>query len=223
MERSKRARLSWAGGVAAAVLLLAAPARADFDFQLSATAGGGWLRERPMLTADSLSTSLREFPRQDLRPRGGIAMAAVGMDAELVLDDRYRVLLFGGNLSWAVGSYDTTITSYDGSIARLRPWTALRGDILLPGIGQRWKHRRYMFGAAIRGGVTVYSEEGTVVTGRDSHDLELSAGGLLVQLELEACKRLDPTTRACLTVVPRVYEHQILNGFLAGIRMEWGR
>lgn len=222
-ERSISRRRWGALAAFAACFTLAAEARADFDFQLSLTGGGGWMRTTPNLSAANVSTSARDMAGRDIRSRTGLALAGAALDAELVIDDRYRVPLFGGGLAWAVGPYDTTITSHDGSIARLRPWTSFKGDILLPGIGRRFKHRRYMFGAAVRGGISFFSMNGNVAAGAEQAELDLTARTWLVQIELEACRRLDPSTRLCLMVAPRVYEHELLNGFTAGIRMEWGR
>jgi hypothetical protein len=150
-------------------------------------------------------------------------MFGVGADVELTVDDRWKVPLVGGNAAWAVGSYDTVLTSFDGSIAHVRPWSTFRGDLLLPGIGRRWKHRRNMWAAAIRTGVSFATVDGAVAAGAESVPLDLSARTLLVQVELEACRRLDPTTRVCLQLVPRLYEHELLNGLTFGLRMEWGR
>jgi hypothetical protein len=53
--------------------------------------------------------------------------------------------------------------------------------------------------------------------------MDLRAASFLVQAELEACRRLDPTTRLCLQVAPRIFDHELLNGVMFGLRMEWGR
>ncbi|MBX3216965.1 MAG: hypothetical protein KF850_33340 [Labilithrix sp.] len=201
----------------------ASEARADVDFQVATTVSGAWLRETPDLDAKSVTTSARDVRAGRVRTGGGLAMAGVGGDVELTIDDRWKVPLFGGMFFWAVGSYDATITTFDGSIARLRPWTTVRGDFLLPGVGRRWKHRRNMWGVAVRTGVSVAAMGGSVAAATETAALEMSAGTFLLQLELEGCRRLDPTTRACLQVVPRLYEHQLLNGLTVGLRMEWGR
>lgn len=158
-----------------------------------------------------------------LRTGRSIGMLGVGADVDLTLDDRWKLPLFGGNVWWAVGPYDALMTSFDGSIARLRTWSTFRGDILLPGIGRRWKHRRNMWAAAVRSGISFTTMGGTVAAGTETVPLDLSAATFLVQVELEACRRLDPTTRVCLQVVPRLYEYELLNGVTFGVRMEWGR
>ncbi|MBX3201159.1 MAG: hypothetical protein KF894_23675 [Labilithrix sp.] len=212
-----------AGALVLVASFSAGDARADFDFQVATMVSGAWLRETPDFNAKGVTTSARDIGAGRVRTRGGLAMAGVGGDVELTIDDRWRVPLFGGMFFWAVGSYDATITSFDGSIARLRPWTTMRGDFLTPGVGRRWKHRRNMLGVAVRTGLSVTTIGGHVAAGGETAPLEMSAVTFLLQLELEGCRRLDPTTRACLQVVPRLYDNQLLNGLTVGLRMEWGR
>lgn len=226
----QRGHTPWSGvrrrtcaGVAFALFVASRDARADFDFQLATSCSGAWLRRTPTLSATSISTSARDIAPGEIKTRGGLAMLGVSADIDLTLDDRWKVPFVGGSAYWAVGSYDAVVTSFDGSIARLRPWSTFRGDLLLPGLGYRWKHRRNMIGANVRTGVSFASMGGTVASGAGTVDLSLSASTFLVQVEVEACRRLDPTTRVCLQVVPRIYEHELMNGFTVGLRMEWGR
>lgn len=213
--------------VALAVVLLGAtarPAHADWDFQLGTTLAGGWLRETPTYTTEKLSTSARDLRESSVRSRGGLAMMGLGFDLDLVIDDRWKVPTLGANTFWAVGSYGTLITSADGSVARLRPWSTWRADLLLPGIGRRWKHRRYMIEAALRTGVSWVQVGGSVAAGSGRVELgDTQAVTFLVQAEIEGCRRLDPTARVCIQIVPRLYEHSWLNGGTIGVRYEWGR
>ncbi len=214
-------------GVCAIVLVatcaVASDARADFDFQFATSFGGGWLRETPTFTAKPVSTSAREMGEGLVKTGRSVGMLGVGLDLDLTIDDRWKVPLFGGNAWWTVGSYDALVSSLDGSVANLRTWSTFRGDVLLPGFGRRWKHRRNMWAAAVRSGVSFATMGGTVAAGSESYPIDLSAVTFLVQVELEGCRRLDPTTRVCLQVVPRLYEYELLNGVTFGVRMEWGR
>ncbi|MBX3209101.1 MAG: hypothetical protein KF764_28975 [Labilithrix sp.] len=212
-----------AASFVASASLCASDARADFDFQLGTSVSGAWVRRAPDFTSKAVTTSARELGAKTARAGSSLAMIGFGGDVELTIDDRWKVPLFGGNFHWAVGEYDAAITSLDGSIARLRPWTVIRGDFLLPGIGRRWKHRRNMWAAAVRSGFSVAGMAGSVAAGAETVPLELTAQTFLLQLELEGCRRLDPSTRVCLQVVPRLYDHQLLNGLTFGIRMEWGQ
>jgi hypothetical protein len=123
----------------------------------------------------------------------------------------------------AVGSYDTIVTSADGSIARARPWTTYRLDVLLPGIGYRMKHRRYMFVASVRTGISALHMSGSVAGGTGETLAALSGVSGVLQVELEACRRLDPVTRVCAQVAPRIYDFGFMNGATLGLRVEWGR
>jgi hypothetical protein len=212
-----------AGLLVVATCLSSNRARADFDFQIATSVSGGWFRQTPTFTSKAITTSAREIGEGRIRTGKSLAMLGIGADTELVIDDHLRVPVLGGNVAWAIGPSDATVTSLDGSIASVRPWSTFRGDILLPGVGRRWKHRRNMWGAAIRSGISFATMGGTVAAGAESVALELMAATFLVQIELEGCRRLDPTTRVCLHVVPRLYEYELLNGVTFGLRMEWGR
>jgi hypothetical protein len=80
-----------------------------------------------------------------------------------------------------------------------------------------------MVSFAIRTGASRIGMDGTVAGGASMTNLQLSRWTFLAQIEVEGCRRLDPTFRVCLQVVPRVYEHTLLNGLSIGFRMEWGR
>ena len=218
-------RRAWAvvGMLVAPMCLVSQDARADTDFQIATHVSGAWLRQMPSFGAKEVTTSARELADGRIRTAGGLAMMGLGADVELTVDDRWKVPLFGGNAFWAIGSYDAIITSHDGSIARLRPWSTIRGDLLLPGVGHRWKHRRNMWAAAVRTGVSFATMGGSVAAGTETVPLELDAATFLVQLELEGCRRLDPSTRVCLQVVPRLYEHELFKGVTFGLRFEGGR
>lgn len=198
-------------------------ARADWDFQIGAMASGGWLRETPDLESDAVSLDSRRIGEGRLRSRGGIAMLGIGSDAEFTIDDRWKVPVGGAQLWWATGSYDSVNTSFDGSIAQQKPWTAYRIDLLFPGFGRRIKLRRNMVSFAVRTGASRIRMDGSVAAGTTSTEIELTKWTFLAQVEVEGCRRLDPSTRICLQIAPRLYEHSFLNGLSIGFRMEWGR
>jgi hypothetical protein len=198
-------------------------ARADFDFQLSMGANARWMRAAPAMAAPRLTTFTREIAGGDVPMRGGTTMLGGYVDAAVVLDDRFLLPLIGGGYYAAGGSYDAVITSRDGSIVRMQPWTTESLDIYLPGLGYRVKRRRWLFGAAVRTGVSFLAMEGLLADGIEWSPLETKRTTFLLQAELEVCRRLDPTTRVCLQVAPRIYDHTLLNGVMFGLRAEWGR
>jgi hypothetical protein len=140
-----------------------------------------------------------------------------------IVGDRWSIPGFGVGAYGAVGSYPAIVTSVDGSIARVRPWSTYAVDVLLPGIGYRIKQRRFMFSASVRTGVSLMHVGGSVAGGADEQQFSLSGASPLLQAELEVCRRLDPVTRACLQVAPRLYDFGIMNGAIFGLRVEWGR
>ncbi len=212
-----------AGGVLVCAIAAPAEARADFDFQLAIGTNARWLRSTPTLAAPAVLTSARDLPAGKVPMRGGQTMLGGYVDTALTLDDRWVVPLIGAGAWHAAGSYDAVITSRDGSIVRARPWTTFSGELLLPGLGYRVKKRRWMFGAALRTGVGWLTMDGVQASGAEADPVELSAGTFFVQAELEACRRLDPVTRLCLQVAPRVFDYELMNGATFGLRVEWGR
>lgn len=213
------------GGSALLAGFAAPPAHADADFQLASWFGAGWMRQAPDLKlTESVELGTRELAAQSrLANRGSRALVGGGVDTTLVLDDRWLVPLFGGSFHAALGPYDGTYTSVDGSLARLRPWSATRVDILLPGLGLRAKHRRWMWGAEVRAGISGYQENVSIASAASSMSAEASAVTFLAVGRLEACRRLDPVTRLCLDVQPRLYDFSAMNGVMFGLRIEWGR
>lgn len=207
----------------AGTMLFPKDARADFDFQLSMGMNARWMRATPAMKAPQLTTFAREIEAGDVPMRGGTTMLGAYVDSAVTLDDRWVLPLFGGGYYHALGSYDAIITSRDGSIVRMQPWTADSVDIYLPGVGYRLKRRRWMFGASIRTGASFLAMEGLLADGVEYVGLETKRVTFLLQGELEACRRLDPTTRVCLQVAPRIYDHELLNGVMFGLRAEWGR
>jgi hypothetical protein len=207
----------------AGILLVPTDARADFDFQLTLGTNARWMAATPAMSAPQLTTFTREVAAGDIPMRGGMTMLGVFVDAAVTLDDHWVLPLFGGGYYHAVGSFDAVISSQDGSIVRMQPWTTDSLDIYLPGLGYRIKRRRWMFGAAIRTGASFLAMEGLLADGVEWAAMETKRTTFLLQAELEACRRLDPTTRVCLNVAPRIYDHSVLNGVLFGLKAEWGR
>ena len=113
----------------------------DWDFQFAAFVNGGWLRETPSMSADAVSLESRRIGEGALRSRGGVAMLGIGADTELTFDDRWKVPVLGLQGWFPVGRYDAVNTSFDGSVAQLKPWTAsrIRNQPSMP--PRRWRGR----------------------------------------------------------------------------------
>lgn len=209
--------------VGVAIALFARPAHADVEFQFATNVNAAWMREAPRLGASAVSTSARDIGEGKVATRGGLFLAGGAFDLELTVDDKWKVPLIGAGLYANVGERDAVVSSLDGSAVRLRPWTAVRGDVLLPGVGRRWKQRRNMWGIALRTGASFVRMRGTVAAGTETYSLDLMRATFVVQMDVEWCRRLDPTLRVCAQVSPRVYDHEALNGITGGLRFEWGR
>lgn len=211
--------------IAGALTLTACPsaARADLDFQLGATGGLSWIRTMPALDMPATTTFARDVPGREVAIGGPLYALGAGFDVALIADDRWIVPLLGATAYAAVGTYDTRVTSVDGSIARIRPWTTYEVDVLLPGIGYRVKKRRFMFSASLRSGIVALSTNGSVAAASESVPVSLTGFSPLLQVELEACRRLDPVVRVCAQVAPRIYNFGLGNGATFGLRVEWGR
>jgi hypothetical protein len=217
------ARQCLIASVSAAIALAARPAHADLDFQVAAGAGVSWIRTMPTLKSERTSTAARELPEHQVPIGGSVTALGGSFDLSLVASDRWFIPAAGFAAYGAIGNYPTVLTSIDGSIARIRPWTTYEIDILLPGIGYRIKRRRFMFSASVRTGVTSLHVDGSIAGGADQQAVSYVGFSPMVQAEIEACRRVDPVTRVCLQIAPRIYDFGIMNGATFGLRVEWGR
>jgi hypothetical protein len=221
--RTTRVRALAPACVVAAVAAWPSDARADLDLGVSFAAAAAGKRELPALRSEDLVTSARTIDEGGRVPnRGGIVMLGGRLDFQVVVDDRWIVPFIGVGVYGAVGSYPTTVSALDGSVARLRPWTAYEIDALLPGFGWRMNRRRWMFAGDVRLGVGFFQERVSVAAGADSFLFDGAATSLLVDVDLVGCRRLDPLQRVCLQVTPRIYDFGFANGGTIGLRWELG-
>ncbi len=216
--------------VAAAPLLAVRPARAAdprWELQTSLDARDVWMRSMPPIDLRSpFDLSQRTLPAGTLPSTGSQQFAAVTWDAGLTVNDRWMVPIFGIQAGWAVGTSPDVVTSLDGTIVHMHPWSSWDLALLLPGVGVRAKARRWMFEGALRPVASFVWMPATAASGAASSDISddhaLFAMGLGVRAELEACRRIDPVLRACLLVSPALYEFSALNGGSIGLRWEVG-
>lgn len=206
-----------------AVALAPDVARADVGAEL-AFGAGVLVTSLPSPTAASLTTS-RTIPGDARIPTGGryVGMLGAHVDAVLALDRHTILPLFGAAGYGAVGSFDTIVTSVDGSIARVHPWTSARLDLLLPGFGLRGVHRRFAGSAVLRSGIGGAWVGGELAEGTEAVPFSSARITPLLQLEVEACRRLDPAQRLCLVAAPRLHDFGWLTGLGVALRWEVGR
>jgi hypothetical protein len=184
---------------------------------------GTWLRRLPAFDVDSRTTSARVLGGGRIRSSDGMAFVGLGFDSSWVVDRRWRLPFLGISFTAAVGPYDARVTSYDGSIAELRPWTAGRTDILFPGFGYRGAYRRFGWATAVRPGLSILSMDAGIAGGADSADVTLKSVSFVLEAEIDACRRLDPELRLCAVIKPRLFERDLVSGVTMGISLEWGR
>ena len=154
-------------------------------------------------------------------PMGFVGLRA-GMD--FVAADRTVIPLLDVGVFGIVGQYSEVLTSVDGSFLSVSPSTMVLIDGEISGIGLRFKHRRWMFGAAIKPGVAFMVANGAVADGKGftSIDSGLTAFSPTLRVDLQVCRRFDPIERACLVAQPNVYEWGWGNGGSLAIRYEFG-
>jgi hypothetical protein len=80
-----------------------------------------------------------------------------------------------------------------------------------------------MFETSIRTGISAMYMGGSIAGGTSDVATSLSAYSGVLEVQLEACRRLDPVTRICLQAAPRIYDFGFMNGGTLGLRVEWGR
>ena len=204
--------------------MLALPGVARADGYVAAGIGPTWIARAPAIAmTEPLEIDSRTVPKGDIANRGGLVMFGGYLDGGFVFGDRWMIPLFGLGFHSAIGSSDEVLSSRDGSIATLRPWSAYSVDALLPGFGVRAKKRRWMFEADVRTGLGVIWEGGSVVGGAETSTFEGAAVSFLLMGHVMGCRRLDPEQRLCLEVMPRIYEFGWWNGATVGLRYEAGR
>lgn len=152
----------------------------------------------------------------------GFAAAGVEGGFGLVLDDRWLFPLFALGVAHAVGTYPSVATHVDGAATWLRPASAFRVELLLPGVGYRVKHRRWAASAVARIGVSAVVMDARIADQGQRLDALASAASLSVRVDLSACRRFGPLERLCLVGSPHVYDFGPMNGLTVGLRWEMG-
>lgn len=183
----------------------------------------GWIRTTPTLAFDDVvATPLRTLRAGQLGSAGPLTFLGGHFDTSIVAADQWVFPLVGAGAYWAVGDTPRTLTTLDGSFVELRPWTTHRIDVLLPGVGVRMKARRWAFAVTVRAAYTFLGMNAAIANGASTKVAEATASAPSLRMSVEACRRLDPTNRACLFVAPNLYEVSFLNGGSIGLRWEWG-
>lgn len=184
---------------------------------------GGVFRQGAGVDVQPSVTSLRTLPAATLPAFGPTGFAGVGARLEwadrgpIVLDP--MVVRFAG----AFGPTSRTLGGIDGTLASVDPGSMLYGS-LSTGIGFRAKRRRWMFGATMDIGASLMSAHAVVYDGTNAVALDVQPSfSFMMDLDLEACRRIDPTSRVCIVLRPHVYDFGFFNGASIALRWEIGR
>jgi len=178
----------------------------------------------PSFPVSDVSTSARSAIA-GVTPPFGFPMGFFGFRAgiDLVASDRTIVPLVDFGIFGIVGQYADVLTSVDGSFLRVSTSSIFLIDAEATGIGVRFKHRRWMFAAAIKPGVAFMVANASVADGKDFTSIDaLTAFSPTLRVSLQVCRRFDPLERACVVAQPNVYEWGWGNGGSLALRYEFG-
>jgi hypothetical protein len=197
------------------------------EWNTSADVRFDYLRRMPAMDMGTpTDLPLRTLQAGSVPSTGSQAFAVVTWDTGVVINGRWMLPIIGLQFGWAVGASSDVRSSLDGTMLQLRPSSADFVTLELPGIGMRFKARRWMLAAVVRPSATLMWMGATAADGNASYDLggspNLTASTFGVRADIEGCRRLDPVERACVFLAPAIYEFAPLNGGSIGIRMEFG-
>jgi len=200
------------------------PARHDGEISLDVR--DYWLRAMPKFSlSDPTQIGVRAIGTGVLPSTGEQHFLGFAFDTKYIYEQRWEFPIFGMVFGGAVGQSPRVISSLDGTMVEMKPWTAGTISLLLPGVGVRIKARRWMFSANARFVASWVWEQAAYASGRslDDSPAALWAGTFGVRGHVEACRRLDVESRLCLFAEPHLYEFGFMNGGSAGLRWEYGK
>lgn len=225
----RRHSISWAASLGAALLTLSLARTAAAD-----GSWGGWdygcffdlgLRHQPQVPKLKIPEDPDDerSPTRMLPSPGRSAPVIYGaMGFTFVFNDWLVVPSFGAEVGFGVGSQPRVFSSTEGQIVESQPWTTSYVFFSMPGIGVRFKHRRWMAQLTMVTGVSYLTMNTRLSDGPNAEDIRGSATGFAVRAVAEVCRRLDPEHRACLFATPSLYEFGAFNGGAVGLRWEMG-
>lgn len=200
----------------------ASPARGT-GFELRFGLGFSATTRIPTLRlSDDVSLSSRELVSGTLPTAGGFRGLGGHADLAYVVRPRLTVPLVGLGFYGAVGDHAPVRSAVDGTIATVQPWRMFAVDVLGPGLGLRFTHRRYFFEVTARIGAVLYGGKAELAAGREAVDTDVVGLAFSARAELSGCRRLDPENRLCLSLTPRLYEVRPLSGASLNVTWVWG-
>ena len=166
-------------------------------------------------TADS-----RRYPHGPIGARPGYTAIGLSVDYGFTFDDSLIVPLLGGGVAFAAGTYESRTIDVDGAIGSASADRAVMFRVFLPGLGVRAKRGRTMFEASLRGEYDRVTVEASYARGAESVSFPVRGDSLVLLGDASVCSRLDPTTRLCFAVQPRLYDSGWLGGVGFALRYE---
>lgn len=199
-----------------------APSRGA-EIELRIGTGFAAMRALPSLrlSDDSVVPSRGELDGK-MKTAGGFRVFGGYFDSTLTVRPRLSVPLFGLGFYVPVGDHAPVNSALDGSVATIEPWRMFAVDVLGPGIGMRATHRRWFFEGSVRFAVLLVGGRSTVASGREATSVNVLGAAPGARAEISVCRRLDPTSRVCMSLAPRLYEVEPLSGASVSLSWVWG-
>jgi hypothetical protein len=183
---------------------------------------GRWIDRLPSLSPpQSTLVDGRVLGTAKLPSTGSAFLLGVNSSIGFTVNDRWVFPLLGIGLGWAAGPHPK-VWLWEGELPiEMKPWTLRTISLSLPGVGVRFKHRRWSFQATINPSARVYWM-GATAGSASLVNLVPTASSLSIAGQLETCRRFDPTNRGCLVFAPTLYEQRFGNGGAIALRWEFG-
>ena len=130
--------------------------------------------------------------------------------------------LLGGRFGGAIGPYSPGLRSVDGSPVRVRPWSAWHADVSAFGLRYRKTLRRWSVGVGVALGASILVVPADAGYGAESIPGNVLTPTWTLRGSIEGCRRMDPSTRACLVFTPYVHQYRWFDGGAIALRWEVG-
>jgi hypothetical protein len=215
-------RASYLGAFCVCAAVIPNVARAgQYAWELALEADADWLPHLPgSISVDPSVTGRNALPGNV--PLGvGVYTAGLSAEAGLVFDDTFLMPLVGMKNTVAVGPSAGVISSLDGSIVEVKPWSLGTVSFMLPGVGYRFRYRWVALQARLEPWLAVGWMQASVYSGPAFVSNDTPSFFLFsLQARLEACWRSEPTRRYCGFVAPNLWALRPFNGGTVGFRWE---
>jgi hypothetical protein len=152
---------------------------------------------------------------------GGV-LVGVGAGMSIVWGNRFIFPAISLDFAHSLGARARVLSGESGAVLSAETWTTYQVGATLLGVGIRGRHRHWAGSLLLEPGFVGQSTNvrASVYDGEATARAQAFSGRLLVTAN--ACRRVDPTLRVCLSVSPHVYALGFGNGVTFGFRTEIG-